>query len=178
MLHDKVADYMAPIMMVDLLNGDNKAHRLGEPMVLEPFITEHNATITWDHLLRQTSDWEGTLWGKPDWADRPSGDRATWMNRDRVEPGTVWEYNDTRVNLLALAGCNIWNRPLQEVLAEYVMDPIGATNTWRWMGYHNSWIILNGQQVQVPSGGGHWGGGMFINAYDQARFGLLTLTSR
>ena len=27
--------------------------------------------ITWDHLLRQTSDWSGTLWGKPDWADRP-----------------------------------------------------------------------------------------------------------
>jgi CubicO group peptidase (beta-lactamase class C family) len=35
------------------------------------FDSEHNRTITWDHLLRQTSDWEGTLWGKPDWADRP-----------------------------------------------------------------------------------------------------------
>ena len=29
--------------------------------------------------------------------------------------------------------------------------------------------------VQSVSGGGHWGGGMFINAYDMARFGLLTL---
>jgi CubicO group peptidase (beta-lactamase class C family) len=28
--------------------------------------------------------------------------------------------------------------------------------------------------VQSVSGGGHWGGGMFINAYDMARFGLLT----
>jgi CubicO group peptidase (beta-lactamase class C family) len=35
------------------------------------FDSEHNAKITWDHLLRQTSDWEGTLWGKPDWSDRP-----------------------------------------------------------------------------------------------------------
>jgi len=26
----------------------------------------------------------------------------------------------------------------------------------------------------VVSGGGHWGGGMFINAWDLARFGLLT----
>jgi CubicO group peptidase (beta-lactamase class C family) len=25
------------------------------------------------------------------------------------------------------------------------------------------------------SGGGHWGGGMFINAFDMARFGMLTL---
>jgi CubicO group peptidase (beta-lactamase class C family) len=29
--------------------------------------------------------------------------------------------------------------------------------------------------MQSVSGGGHWGGGMFISARDQARFGLLTL---
>ena len=29
--------------------------------------------------------------------------------------------------------------------------------------------------MQAVSGGSHWGGGMFINAYDQARLGLLTL---
>jgi CubicO group peptidase (beta-lactamase class C family) len=29
--------------------------------------------------------------------------------------------------------------------------------------------------IQSVSGGGHFGGGMFINAYDMARFGLLTL---
>lgn len=29
--------------------------------------------------------------------------------------------------------------------------------------------------VQSVSGGGHWGGGMFINGYDMARFGYLTL---
>jgi CubicO group peptidase (beta-lactamase class C family) len=55
------------------------------------------------------------------------------------------------------------------------MDPIGASNTWRWNGYRNAWIVLDGQPVQSVSGGGHWGGGMFINAYDMARFGLLTL---
>src|SRR6185369_12168671 len=26
------------------------------------FGTEHNGSITWDQLLRQTSDWSGTLW--------------------------------------------------------------------------------------------------------------------
>ncbi|HAW79479.1 MAG TPA: serine hydrolase, partial [Balneola sp.] len=30
---------------------------------------------------------------------------------------------------------------------------------------------------QAVSGGGHWGGGMFISARDQARFGLLTLNN-
>ena len=29
-----------------------------------------NQSITWQQLLHQTSEWEGTLWGKPDLADR------------------------------------------------------------------------------------------------------------
>jgi CubicO group peptidase (beta-lactamase class C family) len=60
----------------------------------EHFASAHNQKITWDHLLRQTSDWEGTLWGKPDWADRPPEDRKTWsawIGRARNEPGSVLE---------------------------------------------------------------------------------------
>lgn len=69
----------------------------------EFFASEHNDSITWDHLLRQTSDWEGTLWGKPDWADRPVGDSPQdYPNREKYEPGTHYKYNDVRVNLLAL----------------------------------------------------------------------------
>jgi CubicO group peptidase (beta-lactamase class C family) len=106
----------------------------------------------------------------------PAGpDPSTWLTRDRHEPGTVYEYNDTRVNLLALAATAVWRQPLPVVLHEHVMQPIGASSTWQWHGYENSWINLNGHQVQAVSGGSHWGGGMFINAYDQARFGLLTL---
>src|SRR4051794_38751095 len=143
----------------------------------EYFESGHNSHITWDHLLRQTSDWEGTLWGKPDWADRPPKDVPfeKYMARVHSEPGTTWKYNDVRVNLLAYAALQVWRRPLPQVLREYVMDPIGASNTWRWNGYENSWVNVDGVMVQSVSGGGHWGGGMFINAYDLARFGLLTL---
>ena len=143
--------------------------------VLEPFESAHNRKITWDHLLRQTSEWQGTLWGKPDWADRPKGNVDEWKTRERPEPGTVFTYNDVRVNLLALASLSVWRRPLPQVLRELVMDPIGASSTWRWYGYDNSWIVLDGQLVQSVSGGGHWGGGMWINARDMARFGYLTL---
>ena len=140
------------------------------------FDSEHNRKITWDHLLRQTSDWEGTLWDKPDWADRPDWEnRGEWLTRERNEPGSVWKYNDVRVNVLALAATHVWREPLPKVLREHVMDPIGATNTWRWHGYENSWIVLDGARVQSVSGGGHWGGGMFLNALDQARFGYFTL---
>ena len=132
-------------------------------------------TITWDHMLRQTSDWEGTLWGKPDWVDRPGPDPEANRKRERARPGTTWKYNDTRVNTLALAALNVWRRPLPQVLKEAIMDPIGASGTWRWFGYENSWVVMDGTAMQSVTGGGHYGGGMYINAYDMARFGLLTL---
>jgi CubicO group peptidase (beta-lactamase class C family) len=141
------------------------------------FDSEHNSKITWDHLLRQTSDWEGTLWGKPDWADRPPSGQPLldYKQRKRNAPGSTYKYNDVRVNLLALAALHVWRRPLPQVLREMVMDPIEASNTWRWHGYENSWILMDGVKVQSMSGGAHWGGGMWITAHDQARFGLLTL---
>jgi CubicO group peptidase (beta-lactamase class C family) len=142
----------------------------------ELFDGPHNSKITWDHLLRQTSDWQGTLWGKPDWADRPEGKTpADWPNRVLSEPGTRYKYNDVRVNLLALAALHVARRPLPEILREEVMEPIGASSTWRWHGYENSWIELDGRKVQSMTGGGHWGGGMFISARDMARFGYLFL---
>jgi CubicO group peptidase (beta-lactamase class C family) len=144
------------------------------PEFLDLFASEHNQKITWDHLLRQTSDWEGTLWGKPDWADRPEGEKPSdYPNRKKYEPGTHYKYNDTRVNLLALVALNVWRRPLPQVLNEHVMEPIGASKTWRWHGYENSWVELDGVKMQSVSGGGHWGGGMHISARDLARFGYL-----
>lgn len=174
-VNDTVAPYVPPIELYTSLPVNRPAELFSQPQLLRLFDTDHNRTITWNHLLRQTSDWEGTLWGKPDWADRPDPDPAKWHNRKRNTPGSSWEYNDVRVNVLALAATSVLRKPLPQVLQQYIMDPIGASNTWRWTGYRNAWIVLNGQIVQSVSGGGHWGGGMFINAYDMARFGLLTL---
>ena len=174
-VQDTVWKSQAPIYRLRLEAPSEPGTSEGHSMFIEPFAPPHNRQITWDDMLRQTSDWEGTLWGKPDWADRPSQNPAEWRTRARARPGTTYEYNDVRVNVLALAVTNVWRRPLPEVLRDYVMDPIGASSTWRWFGYDNAWITLDGRPVQVVSGGGHWGGGMFINAWDMARFGLLTL---
>jgi CubicO group peptidase (beta-lactamase class C family) len=141
------------------------------------FDGSHNQQITWEHLLNQSSDWSGTLWGGHDWADRPpkEGSIDDWKNRDFYTPGTRFEYNDVRVNLLAYSLLQVWRKPLPQVLKEHIMDPIGASTTWRWFGYDNSWTDLDGHHVQSVSGGGHSGGGIFINALDHARFGLLFL---
>lgn len=174
-LQEPVYKEMAPVLIYNPLDKFDNPERFGKSKFLELFETEHNRKITWEQLLRQTSDWEGMLWGKPDWADRPDRDLNNWLNRKKNEPGTVYEYNDVRVNLLALAALNVWRKPLPQVLKENVMDEIGASQTWRWQGYENSFVVIDGQIIQSVSGGGHWGGGMFISARDMARFGLLTL---
>jgi CubicO group peptidase (beta-lactamase class C family) len=134
------------------------------------FDAPHNAKITWRMHLTQTSEWEGTLWDKPDVADRRRG-------RDRAlnEPGTFWEYNDVRVNRLALSLLRLFRQPLPEVLEREIMDPIGASDTWVWRGYRNSFVEMDGQRMQSVSGGGHWGGGVWANTRDHARFGYLML---
>jgi len=141
------------------------------------FTGEHNSKITWDNLLTQSSDWSGTQFGLSDWADRPpkEGNIDDWKNRKLHEPGTFFKYNDVRVNVLAYSLLQVWRKPLPMVLKEKIMDPIGASTTWRWYGYDNSFVNIDGIMMQSVSGGGHHGGGLFISALDQARFGLLFL---
>ncbi|WP_116126700.1 serine hydrolase domain-containing protein [Lewinella sp. IMCC34183] len=139
------------------------------------FSGDHNSAITWEHLLQQTSDWSGTLFGLEDWTDRPAPDGTydSWKNRELHIPGTHFKYNDVRVNILAYSLLQVWRRPLPRVLKERIMDPIGASTTWRWYGYDDSWVDLDGLRMQSVSGGGHHGGGLFINTEDHARLGLL-----
>lgn len=139
------------------------------------FEGEHNGKITWEHLLQQNSDWSGELWGGKDWADRPPREGGTdeWKYRELKEPGTVMEYNDVRVNVLAYALTHVWRKPLPVVLKEKVMDKIGASTSWRWHGYEDAWTEIDGIRMKSVTGGGHSGGGLFISAEDMARFGLL-----
>jgi CubicO group peptidase (beta-lactamase class C family) len=144
------------------------------------FDPPHNSRITWHHLLQQTSEWEGTLWDKPDLIDRnrvagggPPAAARKGTHRDLRAPGAFWEYNDVRVNRLSLALLRLWRRPLPEVFCELVMDPIGASADWEWRGYRNSTVAVDGREVESVAGGSHWGGGVFIHAQDQARIGLL-----
>ncbi len=139
------------------------------------FGLEHNQPITCDEMLRQTSGWVGTMWGKPWWADRPGKNPYDELAAGPPPVGKEWKYSDVRVNALSLALTWVWKRPLSDVLKQCVMDPIGASSTWHWEGYDNSWVTIDGQRIHAVPGGGHWGGGMFIDARDMARMGLLGL---
>lgn len=150
-----------------------------------------NASITWRQLLQQTSEWEGELFGIPDWIDRGRevGGNATMSTnttvggsvssaknyRELQAPGTFWEYNDVRVNRTSLALLRLFKESLPVVMKENLMDRINASDTWQWHGYDTSWVDVDGRQIQSVSGGAHWGGGLWINTLDHARFGLLYL---
>lgn len=157
-----------------LAPGDRVANTVHDGGFDDP----HNAAITWEHLLRNTSEWQGTLFGKPDTVDRnrgvataSDGERG---DRDLERPGTHWEYNDVRINRLSLALLRVFERPLPDVLAEAVMEPLGATD-WTWHGYENATVSVNDREVTSVPGGGHWGGGLWISTRDLARVGRLLL---
>ena len=169
--------YLSTVAGLALADGliNDVRDKVGDYVWDGTFAGEHNGAISWEHLLQQTSDWSGTLFGLEDWTDRPDrqGTYDSWKGRPLRSPGSSYKYNDVRVNVLAYSLLQVYREPLPRVLKRRVMDPIGASTTWRWYGYDDSWTDVDGLKVQSVSGGGHHGGGMFVSTYDQARFGLL-----
>lgn len=153
-----------------LLVPDQPVHQVVDA---PEFRGPHNELITWRHLLQQSSQWEGELWGKPSGVDAQSLREGTEVHG--TPPGEGWAYNDVRMNLLTYALTLLFRRSLPDVLRERVMAPIGASKTWSWHGYHSSVVEIDGRVTEVVSGGAHWGGGVFISARDLALLGQLFL---
>lgn len=153
-----------------LLVPDQPVHQVVD---VPEFNGLHNERITWRHLLQQSSQWEGELWGKPTSVDAQSFREGTEVHG--TPPGEGWAYNDVRMNLLAYALTLLFRRSLPDVLRERVMDPMGASDRWLWHGYRTSAVEIDGHSVEVVSGGAHWGGGLFVPARDLALVGQLVL---
>jgi len=136
----------------------------------------HNARITLRHHASQTSEWEGTMFGKShDFIGVEQFGNGRRQPRELKEPGEFYEYNDVRINRFSLSLLRLWKQPLPEVIKQYVMDPIGASPTWQYHGYNNSEVMVDGKKMTSVSGGTRWGGGLWISARDEARFGYLFL---
>ncbi len=154
-VHDKVADYV---------------HDGG-------YDSPHNAKITWKNHLQQESEWEGEMWGKnANFLGVDEFGDGQMKPREIHDPGTYYEYNDVRINRLSLSLARVFGRGLPEVLKENIMEQIGASHQWAWHGYGSkSTVEIDGNLVESVSGGTRWGGGLWINSLDVARFGLLIL---
>jgi CubicO group peptidase (beta-lactamase class C family) len=159
---------------------DGRIGKLDEPVAQRVndggYASAHNALITWKQHLQQESEWQGSLWGKnADFIGKEQFGAGERKPRTLAAPGSYYEYNDVRINRFALSLLRVFDKPLPEVFQEQVMDVIGASSTWKWVPYTNSYVELNGKQVASVSGGTRWGGGMWINSWDMARFGYLWL---
>ena len=140
------------------------------------YASPHNAKVTWENHLQQTSEWEGTMWEKnSNFVGVEEFGRGQRQPRAIKEPGTFWEYNDVRINRMSLTLLQVWQKPLPLVLKNEVMDRLGASNDWQYHGYFNSQVKIKGKMVDSVSGGTRWGGGLWISARDLARFGYLFL---
>ena len=138
--------------------------------------SEHNRKITWRNHLQQESEWEGTLWGKnANFIGAEQFGAGERKPRAIQEPGSFYEYNDVRINRLSLSLLRLFGTGLPEVLKAEIMDPIGASQDWHWHPYNNSTVEIGQRQIGSVSGGTRWGGGLWINSEDLARFGLLIL---
>ena len=136
----------------------------------------HNSKVTWEQHLQQTSEWEGSMWGKnSDFIGSEEFGRGKRGPRTLAAPGEYWEYNDVRINRLSLSLLQVWQKPLPRVLKDEIMDRIGASNTWQYHAYNNSTTAINGRPMASVSGGTRWGGGLWISTRDEARFGYLFL---
>jgi len=153
-IHDPVADYV---------------HDGG-------YESEHNKLITWEQHARQTSEWEGEMWGKnANFIGHEEFGKGERKPREIQAPGTFWEYNDARINRFSLSLLTLWKKPLPTVFKDEIMDPIGASDTWQYLPYTNSVAFVEGKPLPSVSGGTRWGAGLWINARDEARFGYLML---
>ncbi|MFO1081644.1 MAG: serine hydrolase [Reyranellaceae bacterium] len=170
-------------LLAGLAVGDGLIRSLDDPVrayaLDDAFDGPQNRDVTWRHLLTQTSEWQGSVFGKEDRidhnrvvglavADAPKGTR-----RALRKPGTFYEYNDVRVNRLSLSLLQVFKEPLPDVLRRRIMDPIGASAGWRWEGYRNSTVTIDGRPMISVPGGSHWGGGIVVSARDLALTGLL-----
>ena len=159
---------------------DGKIARLDEPvgaLVKDGgYDSPQNAPVTWKMHLQQETEWQGNMWGKQDdfvGAEAFGGGQR--KPREIQKPGTHYEYNDVRINRLGLSLLRVFKKPVPEVFRDEVMDPIGASNAWKWIPYHNSYAEIDGRKMASVSGGTRWGGGVWINSWDMARFGYLWL---
>lgn len=179
MVFSVTKSYLGLVAAIALDEG--KIADLDEPVakrVFHPAFDAPNDRVTWRHLLQQTSEWRGSLWGIPDTVDRnrqlsPTEDGSRFGTTTPYgPPGSTWDYNDIRVNALCLALTIVFGTGLKAVLGSRFMAHAGP-GAWTWTGYDESVVTLDGRLEPVVVGGGHWGGGLVVSAAQDADLGRL-----
>src|SRR3989442_7923895 len=120
----------------------------------------HNRLVTWRNHLQQESEWEGEMGGKnANFLGTEEFGRGQMRPRAIQESGAFYKYNDVRINRFALSLLKVFKKPIPEVFRDEVMNPIGASTTWKWVPYAISYVNIDGNRMASVSGGTGLGGG-------------------
>ena len=138
--------------------GRQMWHVWGEGSGKPALLLFHGGSGSWIHWIRNV---------------QPLSQHFTVYAADMPGLGDSDPSDDVRVNRLSLCLLQLFKEPLPSVLKRRIMDPIGASNGWRWEGYRNSTVTIDGKPMISVPGGGHWGGGIVISARDLALMGRL-----
>jgi CubicO group peptidase (beta-lactamase class C family) len=139
------------------------------------YASPHNALVTWKHHLQQESEWEGSMWGK----------NADFIGKEAFgagerKPRTLGARAALRIQRRA-------HQPLRAVAAARVRQagaggvPAAGDGPDRRLEHLEVGALpqqlrrTERQAGASVSGGTRWGGGMWINSWDMARFGYLWL---
>ena len=142
-LDDKVAGYVGR-----RLESPEPRHHLAPPADPDQRMGGHG--------VRQGRPHRPQPRGRAAVADAPKGTR-----RAMKKPGSFYEYNDVRVNRLSSACCSSSRAAAGGAEAPH-HGPDRRLDGWRWDGYRNSTVTIDGKPMISVSGGGHWGGGIVI----------------
>ena len=113
----------------------------------------HNGQITWRITLGRSANGRASCSARSTFIGPEEFGRGEMKPRPINQPGSYYVYNDTRVNRLGLSLMRVWKRPLPDVLKTEIMDPIGASNSWRWIGYDNADVDVDGKTMKSVPGG-------------------------
>ena len=92
------------------------------------------------------------------------------------EPRTAWQYHDPQPHMLGYILTKVGGKSLEEMIRERVAKPIGMKEfSWSNLGERDGMFFNNPAGTPGINGKGEWQGGVYTNARDLARYGLLYL---
>ena len=91
-------------------------------------------------------------------------------------PGTSWKYHDPQVHMLGYILTKISGKSLEETFRERIANPIGMKHfSWSNLGERDGMFFNNPAGTPGINQKGEYQGGVYTNAIDLARYGLLFL---
>ncbi len=129
--------------------------------------------VTYRHLLSMTSGYEAVGDWPPENSGYLNGGSSTPFlpsDEPQFSPGERFSYWDSASNLTALAMVRLTGKPLDQIFAERIAEPIGMNpEAWRWAR------LTSDRGIDVHAGSGNKGKHVEISAREMARFGHLVL---